>query len=168
MLAKTGSLYHTEPNPEVFMRLSCQKAMMLAALVTIACRESTSPSLAGSFFLASVNGQQLPATVYSNPIETKVVISAMLTFMANGNVVLVERQRFTSPTNATETTATSALKYQLSGNTVTIGPIVCANDLNCVSSFKGELTGSTLSLNLGVSQTTPLIYLFQETNTLAQ
>lgn len=150
------------------MRLSCLKAMMLTALVTIACREPTSPTLAGSFFLASVNGQQLPATMYSTPIETSVLLSATLTFMRDGSVVLVERRHITIPTITTETTNTSTFKYQLSGNAITIGPIACAADFGCRGSYDGEFTGSTLSLNVEQFPTTPIIYVFQETNALAQ
>jgi hypothetical protein len=150
------------------MRLSRQKAIVLAALVTLACREPTSPSLAGSFFLASVNGKQLPAPLYSTPIETSVVLSATLTFMGDGNVVLVERRHITTTAIATETTNTSTLKYQLSGNAIKIGPIPCPTVLGCRGSFDGELTGLTLSLNVGQFPTTPLIYVFQETNALAQ
>ncbi len=143
------------PTSEIFMRLLSKKAMMLGAFVTIACRESTSPpSFTGLYLLDSVNGQQLPATFFSPPVDTFTVFFADLTLTADGNAVLVQRRRDAFQNNITENTYTTEYKYHVSGNTVTIGPVACPTDLHCIDHFEGELTGSTLRLNVG----TPLVY----------
>jgi hypothetical protein len=153
------------------MRLSCRKALILASVVTIACRDSTSPSpFAGSYFLTGVNDLPLPATIYSTPDQTITVISAELTLTGDGKAVLVERKRVTYQGATTENPSTITLKYRVSGDYITIGSFtLCPANAVCIADFVGKFSGSSLNLQVGMlSQNTPLVYVLQREDPLAQ
>jgi hypothetical protein len=156
---------------EVRMHLSCRKALILASVVTIACRDSTSPSpFAGSYFLSGVNDLQLPAMIYSTPDQTITVISAELTLTNDGKAILAERKRVTYQGTTTEPTSTITLKYRLSGDYITIGSFtMCPANAVCIGDFVGQFSGSSLNLQVGMlSQNTPLVYVLQREDPLAQ
>jgi hypothetical protein len=153
------------------MRLIGQKALILISLITIACRDSTSPSpFTGTYFLLQANGQQLPAVIYSTPGETITVVTASLALTPDAKAVLVEQRRYVAQGVTTDNTFTSSLKYHVTGNDITIGSFTpCPMGALCISDLVGKVSGSNIILTVGmVSPDTPLIYTYQREDPFSQ
>jgi hypothetical protein len=153
------------------MRLIGQKALILGSLITMACRDSTSPApFAGTYFLLQANDQQLPAVIYSSPGETITVITASLTLTPDANAVLSEQRRYVTHGVTADNTFTNNLKYHVTGNDITIGSFKpCPMGADCMSDLVGKVSGSNVTLMVGmVDPSTPLIYTYQREDPFAQ
>ena len=139
------------------MRHLRQSVMLLAALATIACRESTTPSVASQYSLNSVDGQRLPFVLLSPiPEQDVTLVSSALFLFSDGHGSFSDRLR---DHTTVETDHTTTFKYQLIGSTLLINS--CSDDPGCA--FQGVVSGLTLSLNRGkrLQDNTPLLYNYQ-------
>ena len=149
------------------MRLSCEKAFVLALTLTVACHESTTPPplIAGVYLLESINSQPTPATVWASEGDTITVISGNLNLDGAGKAVLVEHVRFVHPnTGAGEATDTTGYVYRITRHRL-IGYDVafdrsppCPPNALCVGPPIGRVVGSTLTLSYDEFATRPYLY----------
>ena len=142
------------------MRLSCQKAFLLAAALTMACHESTAPPqmVAGVYFLKSINGRPLPAFVYAGQADTTFMLDATLTLDGAGNAVRIEHWRYVYQPNRTdEATSTFHREYRITGDNITVGIFSpCPANALCEGNKVGKLTSTTVTLAYANSPTAPL------------
>ncbi len=127
------------------MRLSCQKAVLLLIVSTIACHDSTAPfALPAQFNLENINGRQLPTYFSPTPGLTPTIVWASLTLDNTGKATMIEhRLEF----DGTETTITNTLDYRIKGNQIEIGSFEpCPPNANCAANFTGTISGEALSL----------------------
>jgi len=140
------------------MRHLRRNVLLLAALATIGCRESTTPSSSPIYYsLSNVNGQRLPVVLISPiPEQDVTLISSAIFLFGDGNGVFVDRLRGQSTVEADYRTT---FKYQVSGSTITINS--CSGGASC--HFQGAVNGLTLNLARGVrlQDNAPLLYSYQ-------
>jgi len=138
------------------MRLACQKALLLAVVVTLACHDaSTAPPPFSGFTLENINGRTLPTFVSPIP-EGPTILSGTLFLDGSGKAVMTEQQR---DINQGDFTTTNTLDYRIIGDKIEIGcfrpyPAVVV----CAASF-GTISGTTLSLTMDPRQ--PLVYTYK-------
>lgn len=141
------------------MHLSCQKALLAAALLTMACRESTGPTqiVAGEYVLETINGSPVPAVVFAGQADTSFMIAAALTLDTDGNAVRFEHWRYMYPPNRVdEGTATFHQEYRLSGDEITVGRFTpCPPNALCEGNKVGKFTSTTLTLAYENNPTSP-------------
>jgi hypothetical protein len=132
--------------------------LLLAALATIACRESTTPSQPPiPYSLNTVNGQRPPVVLISPIPERDVtLISSEVFLFDDGNGVFVDRLR---DQTTVETDHRTTFKYQLIGSTITINS--CSDSAGC--DIQGVVSAVTLTLPRGVrpQDNSPLLYNYQ-------
>lgn len=133
------------------MLFSCQKALLLVAVSTVACHDSTAPpvSILGSYALLSINGQGLPAIIQSGGGDTTRVFWSILTLDGAGNATIDEKTRRTRLNQpATEAIATSRYSYRVIGDSIAFDySPPCPPNALCVGPPGGKLSGSTLTLS---------------------
>ena len=139
------------------MRLVCQKAFLLAVVVTLACHDpsTTPPPPFSGFTLDNINGRPLPTFVSPIP-EGPTILSGTLFLDGSGKVVMTERQR---DINQGDFTTTNTLDYRITGDRIDIGcfrPYPATKV--CTASF-GTISGRTLSLTIDPKQ--PLVYTYR-------
>jgi hypothetical protein len=138
------------------MPLSCRKALVLAVVLTAACREVTAPPIIGSFSLASINGHPLPAHIQAQGGDTITVLSSSLTLDAAGKARIFEHIRYVHPNSPPgESIYTSVYDYEITGDptagqtvTFTYSP-PCPPNALCIAPPVGTLVGSILTLTYG-------------------
>ena len=149
------------------MRLSCKKALVLVAAVTVACDESTGPSqtLSRLYILETINGRPVPAFVHVGQADTSFVLSATLTLDDAGNAVRVERWRYVYQPNRTEEgTFTGHMKYRINGDNITVGSFTpCPPNALCEGNKVGKVTSTTLTL--AYENPTAPIFLYRRAST---
>ena len=131
------------------MHVSRWISLPLAFTVTLACHDGTAPppAILEEYFLESVDGRPLPATVHVRDSYTTTVIWSTLTFDDAGNARLVERMRYTSPVDpAIEITHTTNYSYEASGTLITFD-YFCSDTAVCVGPPTGALAGTILTLS---------------------
>lgn len=131
------------------MRLSCQKALLLVAALTMACDESTAPpqTLSGLYVLETINGRPVPAILSAGQADTSFVLSATLTLDDAGNAVRAEHWRYVYQPNRTdEGTFTANVKYRITGDRITVGSFTPCLDAICEGNKVGRVTSTTLTL----------------------
>ena len=126
------------------MRLSCQKALFVVFVATIACNDSTGPTLPVTFELVNINGRGLPTYLSPTPGLSSTVLSAYLHLDNAGKASWFERRR---EFGGAETTIASTLDYRIRGTRIDIGS-PCPPNANCVS-FSGSISKDALSLVVG-------------------
>jgi len=131
------------------MRLSCQKAFLVVLVSTIACHDTTAPErISAGFVLQSVNGQPLPAVLFSDATGTRTVVSSTLTLTMDGQAFIGELYRQDSQGVVTQPTFTATLAYRLHGNQIEIGSFtLCPPNALCAADATGTLSNGTLTLN---------------------
>ena len=142
------------------MRLSCQKAFVLALALTLGCHDSTAPLvLSAQFELENINGRQLPTYFFATPGLTATILSAGLTLDDGGKAVMTEhRQEF----DGTETTYTNTFDYRIKDTKIEIGRFEpCPPNANCVGIRSGTIAGSTLTLLMQTTNLGPIIYTYR-------
>ena len=139
------------------MRLTCQKALVLALAVTLGCHDSTAPLiLPAQFELANVSGRPLPTYFLSVPGFTVTVLSASLTLDDAGKAVMTEHLR---EYNGIEATTTSTFDYKIKDNRIEIGGFQpCPINANCIGIRVGTISGETLSLIMQEADNGPVVY----------
>ena len=133
------------------MRLSCQKAVLFVAALTLACSEPTPPPvrLAAGFMLESINGQPLPAVLNAGPGDTTRILSATISFDLAGNAFSADHWRRVYPVNRIEE-ATLSLRqeYRITGEDIAVGSFTpCPPNALCIGNKIGKITESTLTLS---------------------
>jgi hypothetical protein len=134
------------------MRLSCQKAFVLAVAVTMACNDSTAPpSITDAYVLETINNQPPPVNIFVGPEDTTTVFSSTLTFDASGHAVLVERMRHAHPYGTTEGTYTTGYSYRIGEDSKIIFDYSppCPPNALCARTPVGEIIGTQLILSYG-------------------
>jgi hypothetical protein len=134
-------------NTEVSMRLSCQPAFLLLFAATIGCHDTTAPfKIPTQFLLENINGRQVPTYLSATPGLTPTILGASLTFEEAGKAVMTEDRR---EFDGTETTITNTFDYKIHGNAFEVGFFgPCPPNANCVGTYKGTISGQTLSLTI--------------------
>jgi hypothetical protein len=136
------------------MQLACQKAFLLALVVTLGCHEaSTAPPVFASFTLVNINGR--PLATFVSPIpEAPSITSGSLVLYESGRAVMTEHKHDQVKGDFTVTTT---LGYQITGDkieTFCLAPSPGA--AACIAGFAGTISGLHLSLTIDPSQ--PLVY----------
>jgi hypothetical protein len=128
------------------MRLSCRRphidifyVLLFLAIAVVACTDpSEPPSIAQSFFLTDINGQQLPfmrPSINESPSAT--VVSGSLTLL-NSGVAIVEETQFTSPGETM--LVRSRLRYKITGATIEFSfETPCPSNAICAAPPTGRL-----------------------------
>jgi hypothetical protein len=127
------------------MRHFCQRALVLLLGATVACNDSTGPTLPATFALVDINGRGLPTYLSPTPGLSTTVLSAYLILDNAGRASWLERRR---EFGGAEITIASTLAYMIRGNRIDIGPTECPPDANCIS-FSGSISNEALSLVVG-------------------
>ena len=144
------------------MRLSCQKVLVLAAAVTMACNDSTAPPptrVTALYILHSIGGEPLPANFSSRFGETATVFWATLNLDAAGNATFAERRRRESATFQQERTNSTLTDYEINGENIAIGPPCPYSHLaDCVPKRYGLIRDSTLTLSGEIGEPDTLVY----------
>jgi hypothetical protein len=148
--------------PEVRMSLACQKAFLVAAALTMACRESTAPSaVAGVYRLENIDGRPLPANIQAGQGDTITVLWSTLTLNGLRNAALTERLRIVHPgAPAFEQLQSTDYLYSITGHGI-LGEDIsfeysppCPINAICVGPPTGKVLGTTLILSYGGFQGT--------------
>jgi hypothetical protein len=126
------------------MRLVCQKAFLLALVVTLACHDASGPlPIPPDFVLANINGRALPTFVSPIP-EAPTILAGYVHFDASGRVALTEHQRDIAHV---ETIVTNTLDYRVNGDKIELG---CFRpypaNIVCASGYTGTISENALSL----------------------
>ena len=136
------------------MRLACQKAFLLALVVTLACHDGpTSPPVFAAFTLVNINGRSLPTFVSPIP-EAPSITSGSLVLDESGRAVMTEHKR--DPVNG-DFVVTTTLGYRITGDKLEIFCLPSTRgQVACLASFTGTMSGLDLSLTIDPNQ--PLVY----------
>ena len=142
------------------MRLTCQKASVLALAFALGCHESTAPVvLSAQFELMNINGRQLPTYFFATPGLTETIFSAGLTLDKAGQAVMTELRR---EFDGTETTYTHNFEYRIKDNQIEIGRFEpCGPNANCVGTRVGTISGRTLTLLMQTTNLGPIVYTYR-------
>ena len=144
------------------MRLTCQKVLVLAAAVTMACNDTTAPPptrVTALYVLQSIGGEPLPAIFSPRSGETATVFWATLNLDAAGNATFAEHRRRESSSFQQDRTSSRLTDYEINGETITIGP-PCPHDplADCVPKRVGQIRDSILTLSGELGEPHTLIY----------
>ena len=142
------------------MRLSCQKAFLLAVVVTLACHDPSTappPPPFSSFTLDNINGRPLPTFVSPIP-EGPTILSGTLFLDGSGKVVMTERRR---DINQGDFTTTNTLDYRITSDRIDIGCFRAYPAIVVCSASFGTISGTTLRLTVDPKQ--PLVYTYKLT-----
>lgn len=138
------------------MRLSCQKAFILAVVSTLACHEATAPPISNGYLLESINGQPIPANIQAEPGDTITVLYGLLILDGAGNAQLIEQIHYVHPNSpAGEVTYTTGYSYSIRENPVLGRTMVfdqsppCPANALCAAPPQGRFVGSKLVLSYG-------------------
>ena len=131
------------------MRLSRQKAFLLVLASSIACSGTTAPETVSAFFvLQSVNGQPVPAVLFSEPTRTRTVISSNLILDKQGHATINEADREDLQGVVTESVLTATLDYRLTADQIEIGSFTpCPPNALCAANATGTISNGALTLN---------------------
>src|SRR6266571_1627436 len=145
--------------PEVLMRLPCQKALLLLAVSTIACHDSsrpTQPTVFAQFVLNDINGRALPTYPAPTPGLTPTIVSGSLTLDNSGKAVVSEHR---IEWNGVETTNTVTYIYKINGTDIEfeLSP-PCPINAICVAPPKGTITTTGVSLEIGRFDSQAIVY----------
>jgi hypothetical protein len=127
------------------MRHFCQRALFLLFVATVACNDSTGPTLPVTFELVNINGRGLPTYLSPTPGLSTTVLSAYLHLDNAGTASWFERRR---EFGGAEITIAHTVAYMVRGNRIDIGPTECPSDANCIT-FSGSISNDALSLVVG-------------------
>jgi hypothetical protein len=145
------------------MRLSCQKALLLALCSTIACHESTAPAPAPAYFvLKAISGRQLP-TLFSFGSNIT-ILSASLGLDGAGKGKRTELRREIVQGVPSETLYTTTFDYRIQGDQIEIGSFEpCPINAICAANITGTIANGVLSLMIvQVSIDGSIVYEYQQ------
>jgi len=137
------------------MRLVCQKAFLLALVVTLACHDGSTapPVVVVGFALVNINGRPLPTFVSPIP-EAPSITSGSLVLYASGRAVMTEQKR--DLVNG-DFTVTTTLGYTIIGDKIAIFCLAPPpGAATCIAGYAGTISGLNLSLTIDPRQ--PLVY----------
>jgi hypothetical protein len=126
-----------------------RKLAFFAILSVIACREPTSPRVARVYVLESVDGQAVPATVYTSPAGSATIVFATVALDVDGIASSTEGWRYSHLLNPIEeATLTFNNEYKIAGHNISIGPFEpCDPAAVCAQGPRfGKITATTLTL----------------------
>ena len=127
------------------MRLSCQKALCLVALVTISCTDSSGPKTAAmQFALENINGRSLPTYLAPTPGATPTIISNTLILYKDGTAATTEHR---IDWDGTERTVTYQQHYTIKGAIIEFA-YDCPPGADCIAPPRGTIVGNHLALDV--------------------
>ena len=133
------------------MRVSRWTILPLVFTIPLACSDGTAPppAILEEYYLESIDGRPLPATIHAGDGYTTTVLWSILSFDVAANARLVEGVRLTSPTDPpTEITRTTEYSYEVTGNHIAFDyRLGCQDTEVCVAPPTGTLDGTTLTLS---------------------
>jgi hypothetical protein len=144
------------------MRLSGQKAFVLALALTTGCHDTTAPPTPSArlYVLESVNGQPVPVNLGGSTS----VLWATLTLDVAGKAITVDHVKSVFQGNASESTYSLRREYRIRGDSIEIGSFTpCPPGALCVANQLGVVADSTVALTVGYNPypTNPIIYLYR-------
>jgi hypothetical protein len=134
------------------MRLACQKAFALIAVLTPACHETTSPPTQPGFYsLESFNNQPLPTFTYASGGDTITLFSSILVLDGAANAMIATHSRQVHPnTPPRDATDTVRYTYRVVGDSIAFDHSPpCPPNALCVGPPYGKSTSTTLTLYSG-------------------
>jgi len=140
------------------MRLSCQKALLLAVITTIACdTATTAPSLPSTHYqLRAINGRQLPTYLASSPGSTATILSSELFLSTTGKAIMIEHRQ---DIVLGEGSYTNTFDYRINGNQIEIGSFEpCPINANCAANRAGTFSSAGLSLVINPGPDALIVY----------
>src|SRR5438445_10648777 len=97
------------------MRLFCQRAFLLAVIVSLACHDVSGPLVFPTdFHLADISGRALP-TFFSAIPEAPSIVSASIHLNRNGTALITEHQR---DINQQDVSVSVTMDYSITGNRI--------------------------------------------------
>ena len=138
------------------MRLPRQQAFALLLVAAIGCNDSIGPKLPATFDLVNINGRGLPTFYSPTPGLTPTILFASLTLDNNGKAFWLEARR---ESDGTQTIINTTFDYKIRFNQIEIGSFSpCADNANCMGTYKGTISNETLSLNVQTTDAGAIIY----------
>lgn len=136
------------------MRLTCQKALFLVALLAFGCTDSSGPgTVAMQFTLNNINGRSLPTFLAPLPSGmTPTIVSNTLTLFKDGTSETTEHR---VEWDGTDHTVTYQQQYRINGALEL--ELLCPADAICSSTPHGRITGDHLALDVD-GALGPIIY----------
>jgi hypothetical protein len=142
------------------MRLSGQKAFVLALALTMGCHDATAPATPRTrlYVLESVNGRPVPVNLGGSDS----VLWATLALDPAGNAITVDHIKSVFQNNSSESTYSLRFEYRIRGDSIEIGSFQPCPDI-CAGNRVGVISDSTVVLTVGYNSypTNPIIYLYR-------
>lgn len=131
------------------MRLSRRTIGFLVFALTLGCRDTTGPkTISAVFVLQSVNGQPLPAVVFSEAGRTRTVVSSILRLDQEGRAFITESDTENLQGVVSSQFFLATLEYRLHGSHIEIGSFTpCPPNALCAANATGIILNGMLSLN---------------------
>ena len=145
------------------MQLPRLIGVAVVGMLALSCSDSTGPTrVTALYLLESIDGEPLPATFASSPIETSTVFWATLNLDEAGNAAMAEHRYSLSGGFEQERTHTQITVYEISGEFITlghrcrIGPLI-----DCAPNRVGRIEGSSLRLSGSDGDPNNLTYVYR-------
>jgi hypothetical protein len=131
------------------MRLSGRTMKFLVFALTIACHDATGPERITTFYaLQSVNGQPIPAVLFSEATRTRTVVSSTLRLDEEGHAFITESDTENLQGVVSNQIFTATLEYRLHGGQIEIGSFTpCPPNALCAANATGTISNGILTLN---------------------
>lgn len=121
-------------------RTTALRATLLAAALTIACGEPTSPlDLVGTYTLQSINALPLPFTIESSGTMRVEVLDDVLMLASSSNYSSVGHKRYTVNSFVSEVAPVDAGTFSRRGNAIAMESLL-------IGHWEGTIHGRSLSL----------------------
>lgn len=136
--------------------------LVATCAVSFGCRDSGAPQyLSGTYVLASINGNAVPATLSANGGYQYIIVADTLVFFSGGTAVRTRVARYISPgpVPAEDTSLTRRpLPYSIEGRTLILGlRITCGPAELCTSWEEGTIEHDRISVAAAYSRGTPVL-----------
>ena len=139
------------------MRLSCQRALLLLTVSTLACHDTSGPvGTASVFILNDINDRTLPTYLAPTPGLTPTIVSGTLTLETTGQAVMTEHR---IGFDGVEVELVSQYTYTINGGRIQFERLQpCPINALCTAPPTGTIFLNTLALQIGGPNSAPIIY----------
>jgi hypothetical protein len=145
-------------NPELYMRLSCQKAFLLLAVSLLACRDTTAnvAIVPRQFTLNDINGRALPTYMAPTPGLTPTIVSGFLILEDFGRASMTEHR---IEWNGLETDNTVNYAYTITGRKIEFEMLgFCPGTVMCAGPPTGTISADGLTLTIALFGSNAILY----------
>jgi len=138
------------------MRLSSQKVLLLLAVSSIACRDTTAPAtITRQFVLNDINGRTLPTYQSPTPGLAITIVSGSLVLDNAGTAVMTENR---IDTDEVARTSTVSYTYRIIGSQLVFEPIPCPGGAMCAGPPVGTISADGLAVEVDLFGTGGIKY----------